>query len=220
MTSVQADGTVQSRVAMVDRWVREFTTGPHPDLGRPGVVCPYMVRSIARSRLTLLPFDAGDPETADEALVARAHDFRARARRRAAGFAAAGTPGESAHLVYIAVPHGRPEHELRGLVERVHARLRHEFVASGFMVGDFWPDHATVGLHGPAFRPFASPVPVFALRHMVAADLPFFAVPEIPVEIRQEFLDLYSAHFAGRLTDHWARRLADARLAAGLPAVA
>ena len=202
--------TVEARVEEVGNWIRDFTTNPHPDLGREGAVCPYMVRALGNARLTLLAFDAA---RGDDALAAQALEFRELARRRAAELGP-----EGSFLIYFAVPYGAPEPDLKAMVARVHARLRREFVASGFMVGDFWPDHETPGLHSPTFRPFASPVPMLGVRHVVPADLVFFITPDIPADTQREYLELYGNHFAGRLNDYWSKRLAAARAAAGLPA--
>jgi hypothetical protein len=199
--------TAEARVVEVQRWVRDFTTNPHPDLGRDGPVCPYMVRVLGNARLTMLAFDA---RRGDDSLAAQALEFRALARQRAGELGADGT-----FQVYFAVPYGRPEPELKAMVARVHARLRREFVASGFMVGDFWPDHETPGLHSPAFRPFASPVPMLGVRHVIPADLVFFITSDIPADVQREYLELYGKHFVGRLNDYWSTRLAAARSAVG-----
>jgi hypothetical protein len=201
--------TAEARVAEIQRWIRDFTTNPHPDLGREGVVCPYMVRALGNAHVTLLAFDA---DRGDDALAAQAHEFRSLIRQRAAALGAEGT-----FQVRFAVPYGLPEPELKAMVARVHARLRREFVASGFMVGDFWPEHDTPGLHSPTFRPFASPMPMLGVRQVVPADLVFFITPDIPADVQREYLEVYGNHFAGRLNEYWSKRLA-AALAAVDPA--
>ncbi len=187
---------------MARQWVTAFTTNRHPDLGRDGVVCPYTTRALRRRHLTFHAFDA---RAGDEAMVAFARQLRDDIAGRS------GPLGPDAvYLVRIAVPHGLPEPELKAMVGRVHARTRAEFVEGGYMAGDFWPDHAAGGLHNPAFRPFASPLPMFGIRHMVIADLAFFCMPDVPSDVRLDYLALYRRVFGGELNAFWTQRLVEA----------
>lgn len=192
----------EERVESARQWITTFTTNRHPDLGRDGVVCPYTTRALRRGHLTFHAFDA---RGGDDALVALMRELRDDIA------ACAGPLGPDAvYLVRIAVPHGLAEPELKAMVERAHARLRGEFVEGGYMAGDFWPAHAATGLHSPAFRPFASPIPLFGVRHMVVADLAFFCMPDVPAAVRVDYLARYRRVFGAGLNDHWAQRLAEA----------
>jgi hypothetical protein len=187
---------------MARQWITEFTTNRHPALGRDGVVCPYTTRALRRRYLTFHAFDA---RTGDEAMVALVRQLR----DDIAGCAALlGT--DRVYLVRIAVPHGLPEPDLKAMVGRIHARTRAEFVERGFMAGDFWPAHAAGGLHNPAFRPFASPLPMFGVRHMVVADLAFFCTPDVPPDVRLDYLARYRHVFGDELNAHWTQRLEEA----------
>ena len=195
---IGADGKIE----LARRWVTSFTTNRHPDLGRDGVVCPYTTRALRRGYLTFHAFDA---RTGDDAMVAFARGLRDDIAGRAGALGS-----DAVYLVRIAVPYGLPEADLKAMVGRVHARLRAEFVEGGYMAGDFWPDHTAGGLHNPAFRPFASPLPLFGVRHMVTADLAFFCLPDVPPDVRVEYLARYRRFFGGDLNAHWTQVLEEA----------
>ncbi len=198
--------SVHERVAHVRQWVADFTSAPHPDLGRDGVVCPYMVTALRNDHFTVLAFDAS---RGDDELVAMVRGLRDRMIIRTGHI---GT--DHTYLVSLIVLYGRPDPDLKAMVERVHAAYKPEFVRKGFMLGDFWPRHETPGLHSAGFRPFASPYPILGTRTMVPADLVFFTTPDIPPAQRLVYLDYYREGLAGRLTDHWRQRLADSVAAA------
>lgn len=192
----------EKRIELARQWVTAFTTNRHPDLGRDGVVCPYTTRALRRRYLTFHAFDA---RAGDDAMVA----FVRVLRDDIAGSAGA-LGSDAVYLVRIAVPYGLPDVDLKAMVGRVHAHTRAEFVEGGYMAGDFWPDHAAGGLHNPAFRPFASPLPLFGVRHMVTADLAFFCMPDVPPDVRVDYLARYRRVFGGELNAHWTQRLVEA----------
>lgn len=202
----EVGGDAAARVELARRWLGDFPVHPHPDLGRAGPVCPYMGRARDLGRLELFGFDA---TAGDEVLVARARMLREDLERRSAASAT-----DRTYLVYFLVPYGLPEPDLKAMVERVHARLRPEFVRRGLLAGDFWPDHHSRGLHSRSFRPFASPLPILGMRNMVPGDLAFFAGPDVPPPEQLTYLGFYRQHFAGNLPDYWRQRLDEAECAA------
>jgi hypothetical protein len=189
-------------------WLREYTAKPHPDLGRDGVVCPYMVKALRHDHVKLLPFDAKE---GDEALVRLALHLRDQMVVRAEEARL-----DRTYLVYMMVPYGLPDQEMKAMVARVHERLKPDFVRLGYMLGDFWPTHETLGLHSPDFRPFTSPFPLLGIRHMVPADLVFFVTPDLSGEEQITYLGYFREVFEGKLNEHWAARLEDAEREARL----
>ncbi|MET8767272.1 DUF6875 domain-containing protein [Streptomyces sp. NPDC004658] len=183
-------------------WVSGYTPRPHPDLGRSGVVCPYMVKALRRDYVHMVEFDA---TRGDEALMALARELLADMRRRADELGS-----DRIYLVNMVVPYGLPDDELKAMVERVHTALKPEWVEAGFMVGDFWPDHETIGLHNDDFRPFTSPLPLLGMRHIVPADLVFFVKHEREPARRKWCLDMFRKNFAAQLNEHWTRELEQA----------
>lgn len=197
--------TAEEQVGLVEDWVAQYLTRPHPDLGREGVVCPYTVKATRDGRLRVLPFDA---RTGDDALVGLARELRDRMAQTAPSLGA-----DRIYLANLIVPYGLPDAGLMALVERVHQRIKPEFVAGGFMVGDFWPGHEGIGVHNPDFRPLSSPVPILGIRHVVPPDLIFFAAPENTLADRIRYVGDYRRLFDGRLNAHWSAQLDEAEAA-------
>lgn len=187
------------RMSQAWDWLSTYPIHPHPELGRDGVVCPYMVKAIRRRYVTMEEFDATQ---GDEALMALARKLRAGVLEKAAELGS-----DRLYLVGMAVPYGLPEPELKAMVARVHAALKPEFVALGLMIGDFWPEHETIGLHNDDFRPFTSPMPLLGMRHITPADLPFFVKHEPDPDDRLRLLANFRRLFEGRLNAHWTDRL-------------
>ncbi|KWX00857.1 hypothetical protein TH66_02750 [Carbonactinospora thermoautotrophica] len=187
------------RMAVAWRWLTDYTAQPHPDLGRDGVVCPFMVRALRRGYVTMVEFDATE---GDAALIALARKLRGDMERRGEEIGS-----DQIYLVSLVVPYGLPDPELKAMVGRVHATIKPEWVQRGFMAGDFWPDHETVGLHSDTFRPFASPIPMLGMRPMVPMDLLFFVKHERTAADRLTYLRYFRHVFRGKLNDYWQERL-------------
>jgi hypothetical protein len=197
------------RTSLVRDWISSYTPNPHPDLGRDGVVCPFMVRTLRREYVTIGPFDAASG--GESGLIALAKQLRDRMIARSPELGS-----DRIYLVSLIVPHGLPDHDLAAMVGRAHAAIKPEFIDLGFMAGDFWPNHDTVGLHSDSFRPFASPVPILGMRPMVPADLMFFVKHERTALDRLTQLDRFRKVFAGQLNDYWSHKLDEAYAATRL----
>ncbi|MFI9555195.1 DUF6875 domain-containing protein [Nonomuraea endophytica] len=151
--------------AIVD-WARAYLTRPHPSLGRKGPVCPYAQTSLDRGTF-YLAVCPGEPTV--EELSERLAGFRSYFQQLV-------TPaGVSAQFRTILVlvpdlPHARAAE----LIDTVQLMLKQEYVEAGLMIGEFYPGPPPkAGLWNPDFRPLGSPVPLLAIRHMVASDFPF-----------------------------------------------
>ncbi|HLU44091.1 MAG TPA: hypothetical protein VKZ67_03605 [Natronosporangium sp.] len=192
----------QERLAQAWAWINDFPVNPHPDLGRTGAVCPYMGRALRRKYVELVAFDA---RSGDDACVAELRRLREKLKQRSAELG-----NDAMYLVYFLVPYGLSDEDMKAMMQRVHARLRPEFVQNGMLAGDFWPGHEAPGLHSPTFRPFASPFPLFPIRNMIPADLPFFAGSHVPAQTRLEYLSYYQQFFGDALPKTWRQRLDEA----------
>jgi hypothetical protein len=197
-----------NRIAIAETWVSEYTTQPHPELGRGGVVCPYMVKALRRDLVQYMGFDANEGDKSLIMLARWARDGMDEQEDKLGP--------DAIYPVSLILPHGLPEDEIKAMIKRVQALHKPEFVRLGYMLGDFWPDHEMEGLHNPAFSPFSSPVPMLGVRRIVPADLVFFITPELCPDDKLKYLGFYRNLFAGRLNDYWAERLADAVTAATL----
>jgi hypothetical protein len=198
--------TPEQRVETIDKWIREFVIRPHTDLGRDGIVCPFMSTTMRRKLLDVQTFDLSNgEEKASEFVIQSMEELT----RRAAGFG-----GDRTYVTSVLIPYGLPDEEMAAALARLHAALKPEFVSRGLMLGEFWPRHAGPGLHNPEFRPSAAPVPMFVIRHMVPTDVGFLGAEEIPPADRLDYLAQYRRVLGARLTGHWAERLAAAEASA------
>ncbi len=180
-------------------WLAAYTPSPHPELGRSGVVCPYMVKALRRDHVHMVEFDACEGDAALMALARQLLD-QLRVKAQALG-------PDRIYLVNMVVPYGRPDEEIRAMVGRVHQALKPEWVEAGYMLGDFWPDHETIGLHNDDFRPFTSPLPLLGMRHIVPADLFFFVKHERDPADRLWCLEAFRKNFEGQLNEYWTKQL-------------
>lgn len=148
-------------------WAEEYLCQPHPELGRPGPVCPYAQASMRRCGFFMAVCHREGLDAAGlDRLLLDYRDWFLRIEPREGGGAAFKT-------ILILFP-DLDRADVPPLIERTQERLKAEYVAQGLMIGEFHdgpPDKA--GLWNERFRPLASPVPMLVIRHMVATDFPF-----------------------------------------------
>jgi len=75
------------------------------------------------------------------------------------------------------------------VIDTAQRELKPGFVSAGLMVGQFHPAPPNEpGLWNPDFRPLRSPLPLLAIRRMVANDVPFLlSEPEYASAYRDRF---------------------------------
>ncbi|WP_051859557.1 DUF6875 domain-containing protein [Streptomyces xanthophaeus] len=183
------EAQIQPMDGVVHEWAARYLCQPHPDLGRSGPVCPYMPTSLALGQFHVASYTSsqGSCSSVLEAVEACRVMLLARSADKAPGH---GERRRSAlhTTVVLTFPYLRSK-PAEGLVEEVQRRAKTRFVRDGLMIGEFHPGPPPApGLHNPAFRPLASPMPLIALRHMVAGDAPFLR--DDPVHA-----DAYRRHF-------------------------
>lgn len=150
----------------VDRWARDYLCRAHPRLGRSGPVCPYVPRALAARTLSVAVI-AERPADTDEVvdLMNRYCDW----------FLDQPDAADVHRALLVLFPALRP-HEVAWAVDEAQRVSKSAFVRAGLMIGQFHDrPPAAGGIRNPAFRPLRSPVPLLAVRHMVASDLPFLA---------------------------------------------
>jgi len=173
-------------------WMRGFLGRPHPHLGRTGSVCPAINRALQQS----LIFFAAGPTVEDEAVLRQSViDYR--------DLYLSLEPKSGEEMWYksvVIVFAGLAESEY-GLIDRVQASLKNDFVPHGLMLGQFHPTSQEPGVRCPHFRPLRSPHPLLAIRVMVPGDLLFltgsrehfnaycarYSADEVPSELRSKY---------------------------------
>lgn len=175
-------------------WAHTFLAAPNPAIGRSGPVCPYIQESF--SRHSLLVAWRPDVDCTDELLAGALLDFAtyfAELRDR--------VPVDQRHLVAVLIVLPNIDPSSATPLDELHASLKGEFVRRRLMIGQFHPRCDAPGLWHEDFRPLQSPVPLLAVRGMVASDLPFLLgdtehastyfslfAPAIPAHIRRHLV--------------------------------
>jgi hypothetical protein len=174
----------------ITAWAEEHLNAPHPDLGRRGPVCPF-TRLSMDSNCFLLAWAGGD------------HDIRSiesAIDRYRQWFLELIGQSEKTHqrlLTILVVLPGLDRADADPL-DALQERLKDAFVAEGLMAGQFHPQCTQSGLWNEEFKPLKAPIPLLAIRQMVASDLPFLLgsashlsayldrfAPDIPGHVRR-----------------------------------
>ena len=175
MADLDGPGDIPEPALRVLAWARSYLSAPHPELGRPGNVCPFVPSSLRGSHFYVAVRPGVEPDLADT--VRRYRDWflelEPRERREA-----------QLNTILILLPDVAPER-----IDATQAALKPAFVEAGLMLGQFHPaPPSEPGLWNRDFRPLYSPVPLLAIRHMVPSDLPFLTA-------ERRHLESYLARF-------------------------
>lgn len=148
-------------------WAREYLCAPHEQLGRDGPVCPFVPFSM-HSRLFYITVQRGqhfNQQTVCDTVMQYRDWF----------LELEPTHGHNSRYktILILFPDVLPE-DAPTIIDATQYHLKPKFVAEGLMIGQFHPlPPAESGLWNADFRPLKSPIPLLAIRHMVATDFPF-----------------------------------------------
>ncbi|MEV6769245.1 DUF6875 domain-containing protein [Nocardia sp. NPDC051030] len=142
----------------------DHLTRPHPELGRPGPVCPFIRNSATRHLVW-----AGSAVGGDTLPMARMHEVI-----------------DDAFEVYRRLLHENPTEARRStlvtifpeltryeLIDAAHRAHKTQAVTQGLMLGQFYPGCTVPGLWNRAFHPLDAPLPMLVLRPMMSTDFPF-----------------------------------------------
>lgn len=148
-------------------YMESFLAKPHADLGRTGVVCPFIPTSIKKDCIYYGAIDATKLETAAAQMMQLADQFRSLPP----------TPS-SKEEVYKTVIVIFPALEAANVdpakfVDDLQRHLKPRYVSKGLMIGAFYPESKFSGLHNKSFFPRAAPLPSVDIRLMVPEDLKF-----------------------------------------------
>ncbi|MBU3066397.1 hypothetical protein KO481_33360 [Nocardia sp. NEAU-G5] len=184
------------RAEELRRWTVEYLCQPHPDLGRPGPVCPYTGRAVA-GRYLWAAFIDGDE--IDRTFITAVVD-------------------DMNDLFPQLPPEHQPESGLKAVLsvfpdltryddlEAVQHSQKTKFVRQGLMLGQFYPGCTVAGLHNPHFPALDSPLPLLAVRHMAPTD---FAFLETRPEWVEPYLEIFAPDIPSFLSHYLAGKLVE-----------
>jgi hypothetical protein len=149
----------------VDRWLREYVSRPHPELGRPGAVCPF-VEPALRAGTVLMTEHTGLSRADHDAVLDVVWSM-------VPAFEQARWPHANATMhTLLAILPDLPAH-LWSLLDEVQAQVKAELADQGLMLGQFHPACPEPAARNPRFAVSRSPVPLLALRRMALHDVLF-----------------------------------------------
>jgi hypothetical protein len=171
-------------------WAVEFLNAPNQQLGRRGPVCPY-TRLSMDNNCFLLAWAGAEHDV--QSIGSTVDQYR-----RWFMELLEQSEGHREHLLTILVVLPGFDRTDSGPLDALQSRLKDAFVSDGLMIGQFHPHCAQSGLWNEDFRPLRAPIPLLAIRRMVASDLPFLLdyashlsayldrfAPDIPRHVRR-----------------------------------
>jgi hypothetical protein len=177
------DACARAALAAMARYVVGFLTSEHPDLGRPGAVCPFARQAAEHGLIRITACSSND-----EAAIVQGVG---RLRNELGQIEGWPDPGAGeAHRAIIAVFPSLFEPEGAQMIERIQKALKLSFVEGRLMIGQFYPGCSEPGLWNPEFRPLRSPVISLAMRNITILDAPFMLD-------RAEYLEAFAHAFGG-----------------------
>ncbi|HWM03299.1 MAG TPA: hypothetical protein VNP92_13285 [Actinophytocola sp.] len=191
-------GALEPLRATLD-WARQYLCQPHPELGRKGDVCPFTESALSRHTFFMAVCD-GKPSAPEEITetVAQYRDWFLQLPPTS------GTGAQFKTILVLFPELTRPD---LPIVDAAQRMLKQTYVSRGLMIGEFHdgpPDKA--GLWNAEFRPLQSPVPLLAIRHMVATDFPFLSLDDDHVAAYlQLFGDRVPPHLQSQVSQASAR---------------
>ncbi|MEU9670524.1 DUF6875 domain-containing protein [Streptomyces bobili] len=174
---------------LVRTWIEDFVAAPHPQLGRPGAICPTLPFILARQQLYW--------GSIDYAAVGSGATPPARALTVLFGQALAGAAriiaesGDTYRTAVVWVIESAPPHTHRSVIEPAFQSIRSESIAAGIMIGCFHPYRRRRSRVQPDLVTMRSPVPMIAMRRLLRGDLE--SVRDEP-ESRRAFDEYFTAH--------------------------
>ena len=192
VSEIERDYDPASPLGLVVGWIRGFLARPHPELGRPGLVCPFVPGALKIDSIWLT--EMAETVASFERLSAIITGYRnifPETEPRSG-------PEAMNKVFLVAFSSFGPEGT--AVIEKVQSTLKRYFVDMGLLVGEFHSANANPGLHNPDFRPLRSPVPMLAIRHLVESDLAFLNRDFYSPSLRVAYLRSYLFRLGGKLS--------------------
>jgi len=175
-------------------WVENFMGQPHPDLGRPGAICPFVARSLHEGAMTfaVMPITESSVTEGLQKLSTLLNYFQALTP----------TDDELIPLQSLVVFFsGLSADKTATFIEASHRVLKGFFISHGLMLGEFHPESHVPSVHQANFHPLKSPLPAMVLRHLSLHDFTFINLPKYTKEMRIHFLNCYLHYLRDTLPD-------------------
>ncbi|MEU2431901.1 DUF6875 domain-containing protein [Streptomyces sp. NPDC007861] len=170
-------------------WIEDFVAAPHPQLGRPGAICPNLPFILARRQLY---WGSVDYAAVGSGAMPPARTLTVLFRQALAEAARIiEESGDTYRTAVVWVIESAPPHTHRSVIEPAFQAIRSESIAAGIMVGCFHPYRRRRSRVQPELATMRSPVPMIAMRRLLRGDLD--SVRDEP-ESRRAFDEYFTAY--------------------------
>lgn len=167
----------------VIEWLRGYVSEPHPELGRPGAVCPFVSQVLSEESLILLACRIIDRDPVVEDVIESIHRairlHQIMASRR----------GEK-DLLCVVVTFPRFGVESFELIDQAHRLRKDAALRDGLMLGQFHPECPAPAARNPNFLVNRSPVPLVVVRRMAPHDHLFLDDNDEWLRVHQQEMQL------------------------------
>ncbi|ARV62798.1 hypothetical protein BZZ01_01500 [Nostocales cyanobacterium HT-58-2] len=177
----------------MSQWLKNFVAKPHPDVGRPGALCPFVPPSLKLNSLWMRVIRSKGLDIQQIAAIVLPY----------LNIFLELEPTEKPTALNKAIVFIFPDVETEDapkIIDVVQKKLKLFFVDAGLMIGEFHNLTESPGLHNPNFRPLRSPIPLLVIRPMTEADLPFMQNTDDP-HLRIRYLEAYLKHYGQTIKD-------------------
>jgi hypothetical protein len=162
-----AESDLDALRAVAD-WINTFVARPHKDLGRAGLVCPFVPGAWERKTLWLAPEEIADRSVQD--VVQRINEYKKLFLH------AQPIDGDDANykaivVVFTDLSADRAKDFFDDVLQHLGVP---SYVEDGLVLGGFYASNEGSAIYNPSFRPFTAPVPFLLVRHAVINDWKFF----------------------------------------------
>jgi hypothetical protein len=149
----------------IGQWMTSYLMSSHPELGRPGEVCPFTSRAY---QFDTIRIGVSFAHSRDGTVI------RQTMRDSLRQFASIACDDAATHFrtVIVGFPNLTDQEGVAAL-RAAQRRLTLRCLWDGLMIGRFHPASEDEGLWNPDFRPMRAPIPLLAARHLVRNDAPF-----------------------------------------------
>lgn len=156
----------------VVQWARQYLGRPHPKLGRPGAICPFVRPTIDLDQFVVRHYDNVDGTSIPvlrQIVLQESQSFRKTFPRTA--------PNGMLASVVLVFPHITAAHFLA--LDYLHDDLKtHLIVKHELMSSPFHPRSIKPSVSNAEFPVFRAPFPMLAIRHIDVRDIAFVGTNE------------------------------------------
>lgn len=149
----------------VSAWLASYVSQPHPDLGRPGAVCPFVAPAVAAGTVFFAAYRFDGEPSLERMTGALEEALRC--------FQLLAWQGEKVDLASLIVTFPDLAQDDWHLIDDGHSASKTRFVEAGCMLGQFHPACEEPAAHNAAFPVNRAPVPLMVIRHIASHDILF-----------------------------------------------